>query len=301
MMKGEMKMTKEDIMIASINSKDLHIVENIVPKRMIEMAKNYEAYIVAGIENDNIVGTMCLSVNDDAGYIEILDIFVVENKRRQGVATFMIANVVEDLNEQMDYTLEGIVTKFTESNELAMKFFEGLGFIFNKNEESNKMIYTLGEIKKSYLMEKEYKISSEYTLIRYKDMDNLKKRQMISAIEKSNGNYDMNFAIDLDEELSMSVWKNDELVGTVEIILEKNGEISLGQLFVTKMNTVVIAVLQKIANELFEKYSDDTLFSAYIISESSKNLLTKLLCESKNKQNLIIAELSFMDEYEIEE
>ena len=301
MMKGEMKMTKEDIMIASINSKDLHIVENIVPKRMIEMAKNYEAYIVAGIENDNIVGTMCLSVNDDAGYIEILDIFVVENKRRQGVATFMIANVVEDLNEQMDYTLEGIVTKFTESNELAMKFFEGLGFIFNKNEESNKMIYTLGEIKKSYLMEKEYKISSEYTLIRYKDMDNLKKRQMISAIEKSNGNYDMNFAIDLDEELSMSVWKNDELVGTVEIILEKNGEISLGQLFVTKMNTVVIAVLQKIANELFEKYSDDTLFSAYIISESSKNLLTKLLGESKNKQNLIIAELSFMDEYEIEE
>ena len=301
MMKGEMKMTKEDIMIAIINSKDLHIVENIVPKRMIEMAKNYEAYIVAGIENDNIVGTMCLSVNDDAGYIEILDIFVVENKRRQGVATFMIANVVEDLNEQMDYTLEGIVTKFTESNELAMKFFEGLGFIFNKNEESNKMIYTLGEIKKSYLMEKEYKISSEYTLIRYKDMDNLKKRQMISAIEKSNGNYDMNFAIDLDEELSMSVWKNDELVGTVEIILEKNGEISLGQLFVTKMNTVVIAVLQKIANELFEKYSDDTLFSAYIISESSKNLLTKLLGESKNKQNLIIAELSFMDEYEIEE
>ena len=103
MMKGEMKMTKEDIMIASINSKDLHIVENIVPKRMIEMAKNYEDYIVAGIENDNIVGTMCLSVNDDAGYIEILDIFVVENKRRQGVATFMIANVVEDLNEQMDY------------------------------------------------------------------------------------------------------------------------------------------------------------------------------------------------------
>ena len=53
--------------------------------------------------------------------------------------------------------------------------------------------------------------------------------------------------------------------------------------------------------ELFEKYSDDTLFSAYIISESSKNLLTKLLGESKNKQNLIIAELSFMDEYEIEE
>lgn len=293
-------MNRENLIVASVETPDFYKIENVVAKQYLEMAKNNECQIVAGVENDNIVGTMCLKINEDAGYFEILDIYVIEEKRRQSVATYMIADVVEDLSEQMDYMLEGVVAKFIETNETAVKFFEGLGFVLYKNEDYNKLVYTLEEIKKSYLMEKEYTIPSEYTLIRYKDMDNLKKRQMVSVIEKNDGNYDMNFAMDLDVDLSISVWKDDEFVGTVEIILEENGTISLGQMFIVKMSTVMIAVLQKIANELFERYSGDTEFSTYIISESSKSLLIKLLGESNNKQNILIAELSFMEELEME-
>ncbi|MBQ3546016.1 MAG: GNAT family N-acetyltransferase [Lachnospiraceae bacterium] len=294
-------MNREDISIASVGVQEFHKIENVVSKQYIEMAKNNECQIIAGIENNSIIGAMCIKVNEDANYFEILDIYVVEDKRRQMAATYMISKVVEDLCEKMDYMLEGIVAKFVDTNEIAINFFEGVGFVLYKDEDYNKLSYTLEDIKKSYLMEKDYSIPAEYTLIRYKVMDNLKKRQMVSVIEKNDGNYDMNFAIDLDEELSISVWKEDELVGTVEIILEENGEISLGQMFIIKMSPVMIAVLQKIAKELFDKYSDDTLFSAYVISESSRNLLTKLLGESNNKQNLLIAELSFMDELELDD
>lgn len=290
-----------EINIINITPENFSDYEEFISTSAVEMMNEGLCNSYVALDGDRLVGSLSVFYDEDTGLMEIINVYTVEDMRRNSIAFDMIDYAGAEIMEQNDYYLRGILASFEGSNEEAYGFFEALGFELIPDENSSKLTYTLNAIKNSYLMEKKYNVPDKYTLIRYSELDNIKRRTLISKVEELNGIYDMNFANDLNEELSISIWEGEEPVGTVEMICEENGELSLGQFFVVKMDTVILAVLQIIAEELFEKYSGDTKLSAYIISESSRNLITKLLGDDCEKVNLINAELNLVENYDVGE
>lgn len=282
----------EKLKIVPIRMSNLSAIQSILPEHVIDYIKSGMATVFVALEEQTPLATLCLYLDEELEILEILDIYTVEKHRRQGIAVYLLDTVLERYNVRMDDSLRGIVADFSESNQSAYGFFYALGFDIEKDTQSNKFIYTIGNIKNSFLMQKKYTISAEYDMIKYSDLSELNRRKMVNAIIERGGSYDMAFAADVDDELSISIWKNNQLVGVIEIIREANGEVCLGQFFALRIDTVILAVLQNVAETLFTGFSDDTKFTVYIISESSEKLIKKLLGEPQEMVSLLHAEYS---------
>lgn len=226
-----------------------------------------------------ICSGLCFEYDEFNRSMVIVDIITVPDERRTRIASTLIAETAKNLNVQLDYDMKYIMASYTNRNDGTDKFFEFMGFNIEHNSNSKILSYSLKEIKNSKLMEKVYSINNTYTIIRYEDMGNINYRNLISQIEECGGIYDEDFAKSLDKHYSHAIWNGDNLVGTVEIICEEDGKISLGQFFSIKPDVTVISVLQKIFTELEEKYSDDTKFEIYVASESYDRLVKSLLGE----------------------
>lgn len=288
----------EGLKIIDVTSENFSEYEECIPSYVVELMNEDLAHTYVGLVEDKFASVLSVFFDEYSGILEIIDVYVVEDMRRKSIAFDMMEYVGMQIMEAYDYSVRAIVASFSESNEEAKGFFEGVDFELVPNENSSTFVYTLKDLKDSYLMENKYSIPEKYDLIRYKDMDNIKRKSLIAKIIEHNGIYDMNFADDLSEEFSISVWSGDEPVGTVEVICEENGELALGQFFVVKMDTAILGVLQMIVEELLEKYSPDTKFSAYIVSESSKNLIEKLLGDNCQKINMIEAVLNLVENFD---
>ena len=285
----------DSISIIDITQENFNDYEEYIPSHVVEFMNEDLVYTYVALVDDKFAGVLSVFYDEYNSLLEIIDIYTIEDMRRNNIAFKMIEQVGMQIMEETDYSLRGIVASFSEANEEAKGFFEAIDFELISDENTSTFVYTLEDIKNSYLMENRYSLSDNYDLIRYKDMDNIKKKTLIKKIIENSGLYDMNFAEDLSEEYSISIWDGEEPVGTVEIICEDNGELSLGQFFVVKMDTAILGVMQKIVEELLEKYSLDTKFSVYIISESSRKLITKLLGDKCKKINTIEAVLNLVE------
>lgn len=288
----------DGLKVIDITSENFEQYEEYIPAYVVELMNEDLAYSYVALVEDKFAGVLSVFFDEYTGILEIIDVYVVEDMRRKNIAFDMIEYVGMQIMEAYDYSVRAMVASFSEANEEAKEFFEAVDFELIPNENSSTFVYTLKDLKESYLMKNKYSIPERYDLIRYKDMDNIKRKSLVAKIIEHNGIYDMNFAEDLNEEFSISVWDGDEPVGTVEVICEENGELALGQFFVVKMDTAILGVLQMIVEELLEKYPIDTKFSAYIVSESSRNLITKLLGDNCQKINMIEAVLNLVENYD---
>lgn len=294
-------MSDKELLIVDVNADSLDGISNIIPEQIAAQIKNNEAYAFAAIEDDATVGVMSMEFDEANAVLNILDIYTVEDNRRNGIAGTLLLETIDNINEQMDYSLNYAMAAFEERNTDAMAFFTALGFETVTEMNSFKTTYTLENIRKSLLMEKQYKLDSEYHMLAFEDIDNIRYRAIRHTIAKSGGYYDMDFAVDMDKSLSTTLWRGDELIGLAEIIIEKDGSICLGQFFAVKSDTAVLAMLQSIALRLMEKYSADTEFSVYITAESSGRFLSKLLGDSGKKECLVKAVLNLTQTDELNE
>ena len=102
---------------------------------------------VAEVE-EKIVGAAWARIMNDYGHIDdrtpSLALSVLKNFRRQGIATALINKLLEKIFSEKFTQVSLSVQK---SNEIALKFYEKLGFkIFYENKSSDDIIMTLKKV-----------------------------------------------------------------------------------------------------------------------------------------------------------
>ena len=283
-------MEEDNLIITELNKNEIQRIEDWISPNALLKINDSNVHIIAAIENDSLQSVMV--VQTDEVVMNIIDIYTHEENRREHLAGTMLLEFVDYYSEMTDYSLRYVVAEFDESNVVAASFYQALGFDIIKDETAKKMVYTLQNISESEALNKKCSLSQEFTLLRYSELDNIRRKSMYHQIEQAGGRLVDLFSENADDSLSYSLWAGDTLISMAELIIN-NHEIILGQFFIVQNNIKpVMFMLQTMMNELKNKYSEDTPFLVYITEEASGRLLTSILGSDGKPEYLMRAVLS---------
>lgn len=283
-------MEEDNLIITELNKNEIQSIEDWISPNALLKINDSNVHIIAAIENDSLQSVMVAQT--DEVVMNIIDIYTHEENRREHLAGTMLLEFVDYYSEMTDYALRYVVAEFDESNVVAASFYQALGFDIIKDETAKKMVYTLQNISESEALNKKCSLSQEFTLLRYSELDNIRRKSMYHQIEQAGGRLIDLFSENADDSLSYSLWAGDTLISMAELIIN-NHEIILGQFFIVQNNIKpVMFMLQTMMNELKNKYSEDTPFLVYITEEASGRLLTSILGSDGKPEYLMRAVLS---------
>lgn len=283
-------MEEDNLIITELNKNEIQRIEDWISPNALLKINDSNVHIIAAIENDSLQSVMVAQT--DEVVMNIIDIYTHEENRREHLAGTMLLEFVDYYSEMTDYALRYVVAEFDESNVVAASFYQALGFDIIKDETAKKMVYTLQNISESEALNKKCLLSQEFTLLRYSEIDNIRRKSMYHQIEQAGGRLVDLFSENADDSLSYSLWAGDTLISMAELIIN-NHEIILGQFFIVQNNIKpVMFMLQTMMNELKNKYSEDTPFLVYITEEASGRLLTSILGSDGKPEYLMRAVLS---------
>ena len=283
-------MEEDNLIITELNKNEIQRIEDWISPNALLKINDSNVHIIAAIENDSLQSVMVAQT--DEVVMNIIDIYTHEENRREHLAGTMLLEFVDYYSEMTDYSLRYVVAEFDESNVVAASFYQALGFDIIKDETAKKMVYTLQNISESEALNKKCSLSQEFTLLRYSELDNIRRKSMYHQIEQAGGRLIDLFSENADDSLSYSLWAGDTLISMAELIIN-NHEIILGQFFIVQNNIKpVMFMLQTMMSELKNKYSEDTPFWVYITEEASGRLLTSILGSDGKPEYLMRAVLS---------
>lgn len=283
-------MEEDNLIITELNKNEIQRIEDWISPNALLKINDSNVHIIAAIENDSLQSVMV--VQTDEVVMNIIDIYTHEENRREHLAGTMLLEFVDYYSEMTDYALRYVVAEFDESNVVAASFYQALGFDIIKDETAKKMVYTLQNISECEALNKKCSLSQEFTLLRYSELDNIRRKSMYHQIEQAGGRLIDLFSENADDSLSYSLWAGDTLISMAELIIN-NHEIILGQFFIVQNNIKpVMFMLQTMMSELKNKYSEDTPFLVYITEETSGRLLTNILGNNGKPEYLMRAVLS---------
>ena len=156
---------RDDLEVVDLEIEYLSKVEKIIPSNIIKRIKDETAHALVALEGNDVAGIISIYVDYDTNLLEILDIYTLPDKRRTHVAQTLLKETIEAVNKFMDYSLKGIVARFSDDNTNVLSFFEDLGFDIVKEADANMITYKLGNLKNSFLM------STNHTLNIWKNGD----------------------------------------------------------------------------------------------------------------------------------
>ncbi len=287
-------MTEDNLVITEINKNEVgRIAEWISPAALLRIA-NPDVHIIVAVENDSLVAIMVAEATESV--LNIIDIYTHEENRRAHIAGTMLLEFVDYYDEMTDYSLRYVQAEFDENNHVAVAFYKALGFEIVRDETAKKVTYTLQTVSDREVLNKKHTLPSEFVLLNYKELDNIRRKAMYQQIEQSGGILVDIFSDNADDSLSYSLWKDDKIISIAEIIINEN-EIILGQFFVVQNDIKpVMYMLNRILNILKDTYSPDTLFSIYITQDTSARLLTGILGTDYNSEFLMRAVLNLEED-----
>ena len=169
-------MEEDNLIITELNKNEIQRIEDWISPNALLKINDSNVHIIAAIENDSLQSVMVAQT--DEVVMNIIDIYTHEENRREHLAGTMLLEFVDYYSEMTDYSLRYVVAEFDESNVVAASFYQALGFDIIKDETAKKMVYTLQNISECEALNKKCSLSQEFTLLRYSELDNIRRKSM---------------------------------------------------------------------------------------------------------------------------
>ena len=288
-------MEDSELIITEFDKRHVEGISGWISAAAMERVSEPNVHIVVAQDEDKLESVMVVECNEYM--LNIIDIYTYEESRRNHIAGTLILEFIDYYNELTDYSLKYVKAEFNESNYVAEAFYGALGFDIEKDESAEKIIYTLKAVNDSIVLNKNHSMQSGYTLLSYKELDNVRRKLMYQQIKQAGGILVNSLGKFADEEFSYSIWDGDKLISVAEIIIEED-EIILGQIFIVRNSiSSVLYMLKTMAGLLLKKFSVDTNFSIYLVKPSAKRLLTSALGDDYRSECLMRAVLN-LEEFE---
>ncbi len=231
--------------------------------------------VALGITEDEVPVAACVADPGEDGVGEILSIYVIPEKRRDGYGTEILFDTV---NMLYDYdNMFSVKASFAESEEEnGLKgFFEYMGFEFEKDETMGSFSFSVADMASS----DKVKGDIDKRVTGFKDVLTSTKNALAGkhgAIPRYRG------LGEIDEELSCIVddkKKDPEDVSCLVVGRNKNDNVlDIVWAYANENTLDFIHMLRFAVVRALKKYGKDMTIRAPFINETSKKLLEKLLC-----------------------
>lgn len=296
-----------ELYLYNVAANEVYFLEKIISKGTCLALTNGEAVCLAATEIsvDNsdmktLVGAVCGIINDEDGILEILEINVVPDKRRQFIGTTLVAEFIDRVNEYLDYSLEHIVFDFPAEDLISEAFFESLGFKFRELSGATYYDIELEKLLDAHFMS--VNTSKKGTTIKsYKELSNVQIKKLISAVNRNRGTFDPFQFATADPNLSTILWdEHHKLKCLVEIKRLDDKTLELGQFYVFNTTHHALTLIREVILKIEKGCPKDTLLRVPIVAGSAERLLKMLFGDCIPSASLKRAYLNLFEGVSIE-
>ncbi len=131
-----------------ISKEEVKRAQSLLSEQVTEaLSKGLPATALVAVEDELAIGALAGAIDDEV--FEIVSLYVVPEKRRQGAATALVEKLIEILDDE-DIAIRAQYTVENEDNSALMPFFQSMGFFNDRISYPTYYIGYLDDIKIDY-------------------------------------------------------------------------------------------------------------------------------------------------------
>ena len=238
-----------------ISKEEVERAQSLLSEQVTEaLSKGLPATALVAVEDELAIGALAGAI--DGEVFEIVSLYVVPEKRRQGAATALVEKLIEILDDE-DIAIRAQYTVENEDNSALMPFFQSMGFF---NDRISYPTYYIG-----YLDD----IKIDYRNARKIDGKIVSFSEVSSILLKSTSNDSLSHGFPipdggltdskLERDLCFCVLKDGKIGAYVTVENLEDGLIEIPALWSGLENPMeTVSMVFRLVGELKEKFDPET-------------------------------------------
>lgn len=273
------------IALYAIGAGNVAQADFLLTQEAVEEIKAGEAFGLVLVEENEMRAAACARIlpeNDEI--LELLSFYVHPRHRRTALGGTLLMELLEESMAATDGTLRLAIASFLPDAEGMEALLRRAGFAIEQDEQVASWLISMSDLRESHLLQHSGKVPAGHKLEKVENLSDFALRQLLRELEK-------NEIADLTAEEM-----RESLQDLGYVLLDQKGEpracalisetgeneIALSQFYAAGGSAAAaMAVLRAAGEAILEKCPADTVLEIPTLTETTANLVRKLIAGAK--------------------